>query len=172
MSHCVTKRSCPLAQFSLIDDLLQWVAGLHPVFGVHKKRTPIFSLETNQFSLSLNIFDEPRGQIDDSRGCLGLRRPAIPSSALCVWRAADYGRRLGVLELQHSSQRRNKNDRTIPPTEHARNPFGTTLKPGETIACWQIYRGIIRNRGFLGGAGFRASTVLVGGGGWGAPQFH
>mmetsp|Transcript_102076 Transcript_102076/g.243430 ORF Transcript_102076/g.243430 Transcript_102076/m.243430 type:complete len:212 (+) Transcript_102076:959-1594(+) len=47
-----------------------------------------------------------KAQIPKCRICCirRLLRPAIPSSALCVWRAADYGRRLGVLELQHSSE--------------------------------------------------------------------
>ena len=39
------------------------------------------------------------------------------------------------------------------------NPFRTTLTMVETMTLVGIYRGIIRNEGILGGAGFRPSTV-------------
>ena len=42
-----------------------------------------------------------------------------------------------------------------------RNPSRTTLKVLDTMTFVGIYRGIIRNQGFLGGAGFRPSTVWM-----------
>ena len=49
-------------------------------------------------------------------------------------------------------------ERKCHPTVDGRNPFRTSLKPMETIVCWYLRRES-SFQGFLGGAGFRPSTV-------------